>query len=168
MKAVADTSSLLSLEYMDLLNPALDITDIYTTRTVEMELKEIAGYNDEKSRIAKKILKLINEERIKSLEAKSKPKYIPTNTCFSLCVSGRIPFLITDDVNTVYYLRRSALEKGIKIRICVALVVELLRTGRIDRPGARKKLGELIKKRSWEGGVLEVLVKRYIEEHELW
>lgn len=48
MKIVVDTSSLLSLEFMGILEESFEITDVYITNTVEAELKEIASYKDEK------------------------------------------------------------------------------------------------------------------------
>lgn len=170
MRAVADTSSLLSLEFMGILDEALGIAEVHTTGIVEDELKESAGFNDEKSRIAKRVLKLIQSGKIKRFDVKSVPysKYVPTNTCLGLCISGKIPFLITDDADAAYYLGRTALQKGIKIRTCTAVLMELIRSGRLSRSAAKEKLEELIQKRSWEGGVLEVLARRYLEEGGMW
>lgn len=63
-------------------------------------------------------------------------------SCLALCIMKKIPFLITDDADAAYSLGKIAMQKEIKIRICVAILIEL------------------IKKRSWEGGVLEVLTKK--------
>ncbi len=174
MKIVVDTSSLLSLEIMDILEDTFSITEVHITGTVEEELREIASYKDEKSRSAKKILKLIHEGKIKCvhIEDKAFSKYISRSVdageafCLALFISDSIQFLITDDADAAYYLGRTAMQKGVKIRICAAVLMELIKSGRISKSEAKEKMEELIKKRSWEGGVLEVLVKRYIEENE--
>ena len=43
MKIVVDTSSLLSLEFMGILEDSFEITEVHITNTVEAELKEIAS-----------------------------------------------------------------------------------------------------------------------------
>lgn len=174
MKVVADTSSLISLEFMEILGDALSVTNIYITGIVEEELKEVASFNDEKSNIAKRILKLVRYGKIKCIPVKngSFSKYISRNvdtgeaSCLALCILEKIPFLITDDADAAYSLGRVAMQKGIKIRICVAILIELIKSGRISKSEAKGKIEKLIKKRSWEGGVLEVLVKKYLEENE--
>lgn len=168
MKCVADASALLSLEYMGLLDDAIGIADIYTTAIVEEELKETAGFRDEKSRVATKILGLIRDGKVKCIETKSDmhSKHISLNLCFALCSGAKIPVLLTDDADGAYYLGRTAAQKGIKIRMCAAFLVELIKAGKISPQTAKAKLEELIKKRSWEGGILEVLARRYLEEGE--
>ncbi len=168
MKAVADASALLSLEIMGVLDDALGIADIYTTILVKEELNEIADFRDEKSGIAKKILSCVRDGKIKCIETKGDmhSKYISLNHCFALCLGAKIPVLLTDDADAAYYLARMAAQKGIKIRMCAAVLMELIREGKISPRAAKKKLDELIIKRSWEGGILEVLGMKYLEEGE--
>jgi len=168
MKAVADASALLSLEYMGVLDDAIGIADIYTTAIVEDELKEISGYRDEKSRMAIKILSLVGDGKVKCIETKGDmlSKYISLNHCFALCLGAKIPVLLTDDADAAYYLGRMAAQKGIKLRMCAAVLMELISTGKITPQAAKGKLEELIQKRSWEGGILEVLARRYIDGGE--
>ncbi|MCZ7398596.1 MAG: hypothetical protein O8C62_02770 [Candidatus Methanoperedens sp.] len=174
MKVAADTSSLMSLEFIGILDDAFSVTDIYITNIVEEELKEIAGFSDEKSRIAKKILKFVYNGKISCIHVKNGlfSRYISKNvdageaSCLALCIMKKIPFLITDDADAAYSLGKIAMQKGIKIRICVAIIIELIKSNRISKSEAKSKIEELIKKRSWEGGVLEVLTKKYLEENE--
>ncbi len=172
MKIVADTSSLLSLEYMSILDDALGIVEVCITDIVEDELKEIASFNDDKSKIAKKILNNINKGNIKSFHVKndSFSKYLSRDvdsgeaSCLALCISEKIRFLITDDADAAYYLGRIAMQNGIELRICVAVLIELIKSNKISKSEGKFKLENLVKKRGWEGGVLEVLVKRYFED----
>ena len=168
MKAVADASSLLSLEYMGILDDALNIMEIYTTGSVSKELKEIAGFRDEKSGIAKKILHLVKDNKIKCLDAKvgSHSKYASMEQCLYLCMTAKIPVILTDDADAAYFPDRIVSQKGVKLRMCASVLVELIKAGKISPSSARGKLEGLIKKRSWEGGVLEVLVRRYMQENE--
>ncbi len=164
MKAVADVSALLSLEYMGLLDDC--IADIYITGSADEELKEIAGFRDERSSIAKKILTLISDGKIKRIDIKGEAKNTSTSQCLSLCISTKIPVLLTDDADTAYLFGRNAAQKGIKLRMCAAFLMELIKAGKISPQAAKGKLDELIKKRSWEGGILDVLTRRYLEEGE--
>lgn len=174
MKVVADTSSLMSLEFMEILSEAFRIADVYITNVVEEELKEISSFSDEKSRIAKSILKHIQDRKIQCIRIKSSSfsNYISRNvdageaSCLALCILKKIPCLITDDADAAYSLGRIAMQKGIKIRICVAVLMELVKSNKISKSEAKEKLEKLIKKRSWEGGVLEVLAKKYLEEND--
>ncbi|MDD5614751.1 MAG: hypothetical protein PHH85_00955 [Candidatus Methanoperedens sp.] len=165
MKAVADASAFLSLEYMGVLDDLLNIADIYTTESVNEELKEITGFRDEKSGIAKKILLHFSDGKIKCIDAMGDmhSKYISLNHCFALCLSAKIPVLLTEDADGAHYLGRMAAQKGVKLRTCVAVLVELIKSGKIDAQSARRKLEELMKKRSWEGGIIEILARRYME-----
>ena len=165
MKAVADASALLSIEYMGVLDDLLNISDIYTTESVNEELKEIKGFRDEKSGIAKKILLHVSDGKIKCIDAKGDmhSKNISLNHCFALCLSAKIPILLTEDADAAYYLGRIAAQKAVKLRTSTAVLVELIRSGTFNPQSARRKLEELMKKRSWEGGIIEVLARRYME-----
>ena len=165
MKAVADASALLSLEYMGSLDDCTSIADIYTTGSAEEELNEIAGFRDERSGVAKKILTLIKDGKIKRVDIKGETKNA-FNQCLSLCISAKIPVLLTDDADAAYLFGKTAAQKGIKLRMCAAFLVELIKAGKISPQAAKGKLVELIKKRSWEGGILEVLARRYIDGGE--
>lgn len=174
MKIVVDTSSLLSIGFMEVLDETLDIAEVCITNIVLKELKEIAGFNDEKADIAKRILKLVKSKKVECFHIKNESfsKYISRNvdageaSCLALCISEKIQFLITDDVDSAYSLGIIAMQKGIKIRICIAVLVELIEKEIITRSNAKEKIEKLVEQRGWEGGVLEVLVKRYIEENE--
>ncbi len=48
--------------------------------------------------------------------------------------------------------------------ICVAILIELIKSSRISKSAGKEKLEELIKKRGWEGGILEILIKRYLDD----
>jgi predicted nucleic acid-binding protein len=171
MKIVVDTSSLLSLEFMNILDDTSSIAEVYTTSIVIEELKEISSFNDEKSEIARRVLRLVQDGKITSLQVKNGlfSKFLSRNvdsgeaSCLALCISEKIPLLITDDADAAYYLGRIASQNKIKIRICVAVLIELIKSKKISKSAAKNKVEELIKKRGWEGGVLEVLAKKYLE-----
>jgi len=165
MKAVVDASALLSLEYMGVLDDLLKIADIYTTESVNEELKDITGFRDEKSGIAKKILLHVSDGKIKCIDAKGDKhsRNISLNHCFSLCLSAKIPVLLTEDADAAFLLVRTAAQKGVKLRTSVSVLVELIKSGELNAQSSRKKLEDLMKKRSWEGGIIEVLARRYME-----
>ena len=173
MKIVVDTSSLLSIGFMEVLDETFDIAEVYITSIVLKELKEIAGYDDEKSDTAKRIMELVKDGKIKCFHIKDEQfsEYISINvdageaSCLALCISETVQFLITDDADAAYSLGRIAMQRGIKIRICVAVLMELVKAGIITGSDAKEKMNKLIQQRGWEGGVLEVLVRKYLEEN---
>ena len=59
-----------------------------------------------------------------------------------------VSLLITDDADAAYSLGRIAMHKSIKIRICVAVLMELINAGIITKLDATKKKKNLIKQRS--------------------
>lgn len=128
-----------------------------------------------KSLLAKNVLKLVRRGKIKCINIKNEAfsKYLSRNvdageaSCLALCILENISLLVTDDADAAYSLGRIAMHERIKIRICVAVLMELIKAGIITKVEAKKKMRDLIKQRSWEGGVLEVLVMKYIEENAM-
>ena len=170
MKVVADTSSLISLGILGILKEAADIIEIFTTNIIINELLEMKKYGDIGAEMAGKALNMVDEGKIQSIDVEEKDysKYRSKKvdsgeaSCFSLCVKEKIPIFITDDVEAAYHLDGIAKVNDIEIKICVSILVELVKTGRISLQEAREKIDRLIKMRGWEGGVLEVLAKKYL------
>jgi predicted nucleic acid-binding protein len=152
------------------LEETVDIVEIFTTNVVIDELLEMKKYGDIGAEMAGKALNTINEGKIQPVDVEEKyySKYRSKKvdsgeaSCFSLCLKEKIPIFITDDVEAAYHLDGIAKVNDIEIKICVSILVELVKTGRISLQEAREKMDRLIKMRGWEGGVLEVLAKKYL------
>ena len=170
MKIVVDTSSLISLGICGILKESVDILEIFTTNVVINELLEMKKYGDVGAEMAGKVLDMIDERKIQSIDVEEKDysKYISKKvdsgeaSCLFLCIKEKIPILVTNDVDAAYHLDGIAKVNDIEIKICVSILVELVKIGRISLQEAREKIDRLIEMRGWEGGVLEVLAKKYL------
>lgn len=172
IKVVMDTSSLVSLEMIGLLRRALKIVEITVPKVVVEELEEISKFSDPEGKAADSILKLINERKISVVEIRNMEKVnrllssgVDEGEASSLvcCVENDIKNLIMDDVDAAYELEGMALAGEIKLKISVAVVIELMSKKIISKKTAISGIKKMVKLREWEGGVLEVLAKRYLE-----
>lgn len=167
MKAVFDTSALISLETIDLLELCLENIEMITTSQVVEELENIRKFEDRLAEKAESIISYIDEERLKVVDISEDKldEVISPNvdrgeaSCFICSKESKTKFLVMDDVEAASSLEAEAMSEGIHQRISVAVIVELLQKGVISNKKARKALDDLIKDRDWKGGVLEVLAE---------
>jgi len=172
IKVVMDTSSLISLELIGLLERSLSIIEVTIPEVVKNELSELGKCNDKEGASAKKVLKMITEGKILVREIKNRKKakeILSKNVdygeseCIICSIENNIKTLIIDDVSAAYELEGLAISKNIKMKISIAVLVEL-HTNKIINDGQLVDYTKkLIKTREWEGGVLEILAKRYLE-----
>lgn len=172
IRVVMDTSSLVSLEMIGLLRRALRIIEVVIPKVVVKELEEISKFSDPEGKAAKNILKLVDERRISVVKVRAKKKVDGLlssevdegeASCLICCVEKGIENLIMDDADAAYELEGRALAAEIKLRISVAVIVELMRKKIISKKKAASAIKRMVKIREWEGGVLEVLAKKYLE-----
>ena len=169
-KVVADTSALISLGVSGVMDKCLEIAEISIPRAVAEELEEIAAYEDKEGKAAVLILDFLRKGRIAKVELreKSKAERLLSNDvdrgeaeCFALCLENDIKKLLMDDVDAGYSLEGLTKAEGIKIRISVALISALVKKKMMDKNRAIEAVRRMANVREWEGGVLEVLAKRY-------
>lgn len=172
IKVVMDTSSSVSLEMISLLRRTLKIVEITVPKVVVGELGEIGKFSDPKGKAADSILKLMNERKISVVEIRDMKKVnrlLSSDvgegeaSCLVCCVENNIKNLIMDDVDAAYELEGIALAGEIKLKISVAVVIELMREKIISKKATTSAIKKMVKIREWEGGVLEVLARRYLE-----
>ncbi len=72
--------------------------------------------------------------------------------------------LVMDDVDAGYALEGLAKANDIKIKLCISIIIELMRRKRLSRAQTIKAIKGISKIREWEGGVLEVLIQKYLKE----
>ncbi len=171
IRAVMDTSSLVSLEMVGLLGQALKIIQVSVPSVVVKELVEISKFSDPEGKAAENVLRLIKERRILVVKVRAKKRVSELlssevdegeASCLVCCAENGIENLIMDDVDAAYELEGVALAGEIKLKISVAVIVELVRRKIISREKAASAIGKMVRIREWEGGVLEVLAKRYL------
>lgn len=170
IKSVYDTSAIISLASINLLEKSLKILKIFITNEVLDEINNMSKFKDIKGTSANKILRLIKEKKINVIKVSKDKTLLFTSkdvdkgeaSCFSACIENEIKSLVIDDIDAAYSLQDLARIKGIKIRISVAIITELLKAKLMTKEESIKAIKNLIKIREWEGGVLEVLAERYL------
>lgn len=169
MKAVFDTSALISLKAIDLLELGLENIEMITTYQVFKELENMRRFDDRLAEKAECIISYIDKERLKVVEISEEKleEVISASvdrgeaSCFICTKESKTKFLVMDDVEAASSLEAEAMSEGIHQRISVAVIVELLQKGVISDKKARKALDDLIEDRDWKRGVLEVLAEEY-------
>lgn len=170
-----DTSVLISLGMVDLLEMASENVEIFVPSVVVEELEEIGGYPDPEGKAAKDALGLVFKGKIHVEEIKAAKEVRETlsahvdegeASCFVYCKEKGIKNLVMDDIGAASELEGEALSEGISQKISVAVIVELLRGGEISPEKARLAIRGLMEERDWKGGVLEVLAEDYLSEEE--
>jgi len=173
MKAVLDTSALISLEVSGLLPDALKLLDVTIPPTVFEELKELSKFDDIEGKSASRTIGLVKDGRIikhKVGGKKNVEKLLSSDVdvgeaeCFMCCLKEGIKLLVLDDVDAAYSLEGLAKSQNIKLKISVAVIVELVNRNLIKRKKAYSAVKKMVKVRRWEGGVLEVLSEKYLKK----
>src|SRR3989344_8188987 len=103
---ILDTSALISLESINILEQVLNLFSITTTNSLIKELEEFAKYDDKYGKIAKNILKLKGRFTIEFCEIKESIKYIEStdNELYNLALKKKLP-LVTDETKFVHHAR---------------------------------------------------------------
>ncbi len=171
IRVVMDTSSLVSLGMIGFLEKSLKMIEIIIPKMVVNELKEISKYSDKEGKSAEEALKLVKNDRIKTIKIKGTKKVSNLlcsdvnkgeAECFVCCIEQKIRTLIMDDVDAAYKLEGLAIAENIKMKISVAVIIELMKKKIITKKQTVSGIRDMIKTREWEGGILEVLSKRYL------
>src|SRR3989344_6922698 len=142
---ILDTSALISLESIDILEQVLKLFSITTTNSVIKELEEFAKYDDRYGKIAKNVLKLKNRFTIESCEIKESIKYLEStdNELYNLALKKKLP-LITDETKFVHHTRDK-----IEVYFTAIFLVMLKEAGYFTKMKALNKLEELRDIRNW-------------------
>ncbi len=173
MKTTVDTSALISLSIIDIINKGLEIIEMCIPWEVKTELIELTKYRDVEGFAARKVLNFISRKKIYlvKLENKNKIESMISSdiqhgeaACFLVCLENKIPILIMDDIDASYALERLAKINKIKLKISIAIIIELYKKEKITKDQLKNLINKLVKQRRWQGGILEVLAKRYLED----
>ena len=157
---ILDTSALISLESIDILEQVLKLFSITTTHSVIKELGDFAKHDDKYGKIAKNILKLKNRFIIESCEIKESIKYIETtdNELYNLALKKGLP-LITDETKLVHHARNK-----IEIYFTAMFLVMLTEAGHFTKREALTKLEELRDIRNWRNNIIYLITKSKLEQ----
>ena len=158
-KFIIDTSALISLESIKLLDRVIEHFDLITTASVIRELNDFAKHGDEKGEFAKSILK-------KNLI--SKKAYLKENVDFieqtdtelyNLAKQENLP-LITDDHRFVHHTRRRIQVYFSTFFLSVFVSAEL-----IKKEEALMLLEKMRNIRNWKDNIIYLVSKKELEDH---
>ncbi len=132
----------------------------------------MADFKDVEGQAAKQTIKMVNKYNVKIEKCNQKDykKFMIKGvdrgeaSAFFICIKKGIEIFITDDVDASFSLKPLAKSENIRLRICVAIVIDLVRQNIISKKEAYADIKKLIKVRGWEGGVLEVMIERYLRK----
>ncbi|PSQ39401.1 hypothetical protein BRD13_03065 [Halobacteriales archaeon SW_5_70_135] len=147
---VADTSALVSLASIDLLETFLSEFDVHTTDTVIQELEETASYDDRHGDAAQAVLN--NSDRIPTHSA---PESFTSSrvdrgegSCAGIANEEGAEFLITDDLRALPELQ---MVTDSQVAISPIVLKALVQRDVLEQEEAVERLNELAEQRDWLG-----------------
>ena len=168
-KVVGDTSSLVSLQLAGALEPSFAFISWVIPNAVVVELKELSVFDDAIGRAARKVFVFTRSRRFEVLSIQPLLSVLELadegEACaFSLCLREKIRWLVCDDVDAGYRLDGLAQANGIRIVIGAAVIMELVKQKAWSKKQAAEAVLKMIDSRGWQGGVLEYLSRKYLQE----
>ena len=156
---ILDTSALISLESINILDQVLQLYTITTTNSVIKELEEFVRYDDKYGRIAKNVLKRKYEFNIESCKITESIKYIEStdNELYNLSLKKKLP-LVTDETKLVHHTRHK-----INVYFTPVFLVLLIETGIFTKKGALELLEKLRNIRNWRDNLIYLITKNQLE-----
>ena len=157
---ILDTSALISLESIGILERVSKLFLVTITSSVIKELEEFAKYDDKYGKIAKNVLKLKNRFMIESCEIKESIKYIEStdNELYNLALKKKLP-LVTDETKFVHHTRDK-----IEVYFTTVFLVLLTETKYFTKKEALDKLEELRNIRNWGDNIIYLITKNQFEQ----
>lgn len=145
---VADTSALVSLASIDLLDTFLKEFDVHTTELVVEELEETAGYEDRHAAAADKVLDNSDKITTHQLQGEFTSSRIDVGegSCAVLTREIDAEFLITDDLRALPELQTVA---DTQVAISPIVLKALVKREAMEQEEALEKLEELAEQRDW-------------------
>ncbi|MDP2846081.1 MAG: hypothetical protein Q8N79_08445 [Candidatus Methanoperedens sp.] len=163
MKLAFDTSALVSIETINLISKVLKYFEILISDTVKQELFEMAQYEDEHGRSAKRLHEMIEKNQIKIIDVKNFSQHLTAvdsgeASCLEIALSEEADYLVTDDFNSFWYL-----SERFKSTVFSIFLVKLLSDlGEITDEEGWGYVEKMREKRTWGNNVI------YKKAKELW
>jgi rRNA-processing protein FCF1 len=157
---ILDTSAIISLESIGILDRLLNLFLISTTGSVIKELEEFAKYDDKYGKIAKKVLKKKNKLKIESCEITVSIKYVEEtdNELYNLALKKKLP-LISDETKLIHHARDK-----IDVYFSPVFLILLLEAGLLTKKEALNKLEKLRDIRNWRSNIIYLTSKNELEK----
>lgn len=161
---VADTSALISLASIELLDTFLTEFDVHTTELVVEELEETSEYDDPHGHAAETVLNNLNKITTHQTTGTFESSRVDQGegSCAVLTNEIDADFLITDDLRALPELQTIA---GSTVAISPIVLKALVNRDILSRDEALEKLDELAKTRDWLGAPIYRRARNLFEEH---
>lgn len=159
---VADTSALVSLGTIDLLDSFFEEFDVHTTEAVLAELEETATYEDIHGTAAARILDASGQMTIHSVSEglTSSRVDVGEGSCALLTRDIESEFLITDDLRALPELQSIA---DAKVAISPLVLKAFVKRDVLEAETAASKLETLADRRDWLGAPIYRRAKRLFD-----
>lgn len=147
---VADTSALVSLATIDLLDTVLTEFDVHTTEIVVEELRDTREYDDTHGKGANTVLLALDKIETHQIEGSFTSSRIDPGegSCARLASEIDAGFLITDDLRALPELQTIT---PAQVAISPIVLKALVKRDAIEKAKAREKLDDLAEQRDWLG-----------------
>ena len=157
---ILDTSALISLESINILDEVSQSFSITTTNSVIKELEEFAKYDDRYGKIAKNILRIKSKFTIESCEITESIEFIEStdNELYNLSLKKRLP-LVTDETKLVHHTRHK-----IDVYFTPVFLILLIEAGYFTKKEALDKLETLRNIRNWRNNIIYLITKNQLEK----
>ena len=159
---VADTSSLISLTSIDLLDTLLTEFDVHTTETVIQELEDTSDYDDSHGQAAQNVLNNLDKITAHQVKGEFTSSRVDQGEggCALLTKGIEAEFLITDDLRALPELQNVADSKA---AISPIVLKALVKRDVLGQNEAVSKLDELAEQRDWLGAPIYRRAKSLFE-----
>ena len=156
---ILDTSALISLESINILEQVLELFAVTTTKSVIKELGEFVKYDDKYGKIAKNVLKLKSKFTIESCKVMESIKYLEStdNELYNLSLKKGLP-LVTDETKLVHHTRHK-----IDVYFTPVFLILLTEAGYFTKKEAMDKLEKLRDIRNWKNNIIYLITKNQLE-----
>ncbi|MXR52373.1 hypothetical protein GRX03_12260 [Halovenus sp. WSH3] len=159
---IADTSALVSLASIDLLNIFLTEFNVHTTETVIEELEDTAEYNDNPGNAAENVLKNLSQITTHQVKEEFTSSRVDQGegSCALLTQEIDAEFLITDDLRALPELQTVA---DAQVAISPIVLKALIQRDVLEHEEALNKLDDLAEQRDWLGAPIYRRAKNLFE-----
>lgn len=159
---VADTSALISIASVDLLNTLLTEFNVHTTETVIKELEDTSEYNDSHGKTANHVLDHIDKMTVRHSGESFQSSRVDQgeSSCALLTQEIDAEFLITDDLRALPELQNLT---DANVAISPIVLKALVKRDVLEQEEALQKLDELAEQRDWLGAPIYRRAKNLFE-----
>lgn len=146
----ADTSALISLTTVDLLDTFLTEFNVHTTEKVVEELENTSKYDDTHGEASETVLDHLDQITVHQVKGEFQSSRIDSGegTCALLTKEIDAEFLITDDLRALPELQTVA---DAQVAISPIVLRALVKREVLEQEEALNKLDELAQQRDWLG-----------------